>query len=153
MDDSAPPDDSIRVLLRQLLLFVVLVALFSAGVRFAVVTYNRAVDGYEAFGAIWQTHDMLTIYMRENNGEWPQNWDDLQPSFSITNQGYGAPDLAWVSDRVSVDFGFEPIEFASSTKHHDGPLRVLQLPDGKDNGETQSANQRLKSSILTRASW
>ena len=93
---------------------------------------------------------MLTIHMSKSDGEWPQDWDDLQSAFSISNQGYGAPNLAWVSDRVRIDFAFDPIVFASSIKRHDRPLRVLTRPDGEDNGDTQSANERLRSFILAR---
>lgn len=147
------PDKSMRSSLRQLLPFLFVVALVSAGVGVPVVIYRRVFEAHDAFGAVWQAHDMLTNYMHTNNGEWPQNWDDLQQSFSETNAGYGVPNLEWVRARVSVDFGFNPNAFASSTQNVDGHFHVLHLADGTDNRETQDANQRLKSTVLSRDSW
>jgi len=152
MDDLQPGNVSTRLARRGLLLLVVIVALVLAGgMWLAIHTYTSCFDALEMFSATWQTHDMLHLYMYNHNGEWPENWDDLRPYFAMTNGGYGAPDLAWVRERVGVEFGFDPIAFASSAKHHDGQLRMLYLADGGDNGEVQDANDRLRAFILSRA--
>lgn len=153
MASSLLPDKSMRSSLRQMLLFLFVVALVSVGVGVPVVISRRVFEAHDTFSAVWQAHDMLTNYMHTNKGEWPQNWDDLQQSFSVTNSGYGVPDLEWVRARVSVDFGFNPKAFASSTQQHDGHFHILHLADGTENRETQEANQRLKSTVLSRDSW
>ncbi len=146
-----PPvqDHSRRFSLRRLLLLLTVVAMISAGARFVYVHYHRAFAGYEAFGAIWQTHDMLIHYMNNNDGDWPSRWDDLRASFAYTNQGYGAPDVNWLEQRVTVDFSFDPSGFTSADTTRGKPFYVLLLPGGNSNGDTQEANRRIKTFVLS----
>jgi hypothetical protein len=136
--------------LRCLLLTVGAVSVFIAGTRFVYVEYHRAVAGHEAFHAVWQTHDMLIHHMSQNEGKWPSDWAELESSFACTNPGYGAPDTAWLRDRVLVDFTFDPTALAQRADFRQQLPGVLFLADGSSNAETQAANQRITRFVQSR---
>jgi len=144
-----PNKVTIRFATRRLLIGVAIVALMIASVSYAIHAYNSAFRSLEEFSAIWLTHDMLANYMGETDGEWPDNWGDLEPAFvSINRQAYGVPDLDWVRDRISIDFGVDLAKIAASRDGRDDQLHAVRMTSGVENGETRSANARLMSAIL-----
>jgi len=86
---------------------------------------------------------MLVHYLNNNDGAWPTGWDDLRESFEFTNQGYGAPNLDWLKQRVAINFSFDPARLVSATTTRDKPLRVFALPDGSSNTDLDRANERI----------
>jgi hypothetical protein len=105
--------------------FVVCVAIVSLGAFIAVFSireYKSVFRSFETFSAVWLTHDMLVAHMNHTNGDWPSDWDDLEPYFKSINPGYGLPDLAWVRDRVHIDFNFDPTALDSSTATQDNTI-------------------------------
>jgi hypothetical protein len=149
MVNSKQGDKAIRFSIRRLLVVIVFVAALLAVVRFSIHAYKSAFKGLEDFNAIWLAHDMLTTYVSRTNGEWPDNWDDLQPIFdSPMSQPYGAPDLDWVRDRIAIDFDIDPNAFVASNNPEDRSVDAIRMADGTQNGETRDANARIKSVIL-----
>lgn len=141
-----------RLSLRTLLALVTVIALIAAVVGFSIHTYRSAFEVFEKFNSIWLTHDMLIAHLHRTDGAWPTEWKDLEPEFSWVNSSYGAPDLDWVRERIVIDFDFDPSTLDPSTAENDNQLQVMSMADGTDNGEIQSANQRLRSSLLSRRS-
>lgn len=142
-------DDSTRFSLRRSLVGIAVIALVITAARFSVRAYHSLFEPHADFSAIWLTHDMLLSYLTQTDGEWPENWDDLQPIFdSPVSQPYGLPDLHSARERVSIDFDFEPELLTTSPAHSDRPVQFILMEDGSQNRETRAANQRIRSAIL-----
>jgi hypothetical protein len=134
--------------LRHLLMVVIVTAGLSALSRYAVIVRNHAIERSEALFAMRLSQDMLFVHLASNNGRWPKTWNDLSPSFAIANRGYRVPNLVWISDRIVVDFKFDPIEFSSRIEDHSLPLRVIQTGKDADFNFSSKANDGIKSFVL-----
>ena len=111
---------------------LVVVAVLSVGV-FATVTYNSIMQGVGEFYAIWGCHDAISVHIADNDGEWPNSWDDLTPSFEQCNRS--SKEVA--EYRKLVVINFRP----NATI---GGSRLISLLDGTKNGEIENANTRLR---------
>ncbi len=144
--------DSTRSSWRGLLVCVAIISLGAFIVVFSIRAYKSVFRSYETFSSVWLTHDMLVAHMYHTNGDWPSDWDDLDPYFKSINQGYGLPDLAWVRDRVDIDFNFDPTSLDSSIATQDNTIRAMRMADGSENGEIRNANERIRLFAINRQS-
>lgn len=132
---------------------VVVVCLGMCITVFSIFVRNHLRASFETMSAIWLTHDMLVAHVNQNNGDWPASWSDLDPYFTAINpRGYGLPDLAWVRDRVDIDFDFDPEALASSIAAQDRFASPIRTVDGTVNGEICNANERIRALVSSRRS-
>ena len=153
MANPGSKDDGRRSPLRSIGFCVAAVAIFATLTGISVRVYNSAFRSFETFSAVWLTHDMLVAHMSETNGKWPTGWKDLEPEFaSVNSGGYGVPSLAWVQDRVTIDFDFDPSSLDSPSSKQHNVVRVMNMADATDNAEIRNANERIRSFLLNRRS-
>lgn len=148
MANAQQSDKAFRFSIRSALIGFGFIAILLAAGRYTIRTYNSAIQSLESFSVIWLTHDMLVIHMVRNGGQWPSDWGALNPVFTAANGGYGAPDLAWVKERITIDFEVDPTTLSATKHSRDHQLHAIRMADGTENGETRAANARLKSAIL-----
>lgn len=143
-NDTRAEQTAARSLLRRALVYVATLSLCSFIAVLSVLAYKSVSRSSETFSAVWLTHDMLVAYMSHTNGNWPSDWDDLDPYFNSSNQGYGLPDLKWVRNRVDINFNFETTSLNSSIAVQDNALSAMRMSDGSENGELRNANERIR---------
>ena len=137
---------------RRPLVCVTIVILVAVIAVFSIRAYNSVFRSFEIFSAVWITHDLLVAHMNHTNGNWPSDWDDLDPYFTSINRGYGLPNLAWVRDRVHIDFDFDPTSLDSSIATKGNAVWAIHMADGSENGEIRNANERIRSFAINRQS-
>lgn len=72
--------------------------------------HKESIEAEKTLHAYYLVLDILMVYAQSNDGRWPQKWDDLKgvtperkhPIWIWPN------DLASISQRVEVDFGWIP---------------------------------------------
>lgn len=121
-----------RPFLKRVLLF----ALAFAGVYVCYSLTRAAFEAPEitrdAYAQLWVV-DALKKHMHLNSGEWPRNWEELAPSFSVMAR---ESNCEWVLDqlrqRVEIDFTANPVELAKvRAVNGTVPFRVIWLRSGK----------------------
>lgn len=105
----------------------------SALIAAAAIGYRHmsatALDAY----AVWWVADIVVEYLDTHERRWPQDWDDLRPSFaSVCAKVGNAP---WrfeeLCDRVEIDFSADPKQLEKApVVEGQPPFRVVYLRSG-----------------------
>jgi WD40 repeat protein len=132
-------------ILRYLLIVGTLVVVGVIVFSLWMVYYTHAVIRPEAY-AVWQTADLVTLYMERHNGEWPRSWEDLRPLADARGKGphvanrEGVEEISFMPridiDRlqqlVEVDWSVDARELARmSWRDQEPALRVIWLRSGR----------------------
>jgi len=90
-------------------------------------TLEAVYDSY----AVKTTADLIIEHMKENEGRWPSDWDDLRHIAQTKHMHSGA--FPEVADRVNVDWDADPSELRKAEPRPDGPpFRVIWLKSSRD---------------------
>jgi hypothetical protein len=114
------------IAMRRAIVLTVLVGLPTA----AVLTYRHLDDVTRDCYAVWWVADMVVVHMEDNDGAWPNDWDELHRAYRICVERTSARPWSFeeLRDRVEVDFDVDPTRLPI-----DGvPQRVIWLRDGSD---------------------
>ncbi len=96
----------------------VVAILFVLGL-FAFRAYAYGIDDvYAQSGAA----RMVIAHMKNNQGEWPANWESLRPQFDSGNSGVGGWSFEKYKSRVWVDFEVEVDDLKKQSHSSDKPL-------------------------------
>ncbi len=119
--------------LRKLLLLVAIVAVVLVAACWLYGHfYWFPTEGVQNSYANMCVGELITDYLRENDNEWPTNWDDLEPIYArrYASTYGGAAFFASMRDRVTVDWETNPSELLQRAGHDH--IRVIRLKDGSD---------------------
>ncbi|MCA9260823.1 MAG: hypothetical protein KDA61_16530 [Planctomycetales bacterium] len=133
--------DGVRRRLVYAALFIVasslgLVILFPWLQLFTPRFWDHVVD----VNALSQVTDMVVHYILDNNDGPPRDWYDLEGVFEDSNESYGVPDIAYLQNRVEIDFA--NLEALRSGSPEPGAAVVLRLRSGRET-EGSSLGQEL----------
>lgn len=123
--------------LRNLIVGVAICAVVLTCVLFVKRIIDAPNDAYRN----WGMSDLIIAYMNENDGEWPQSWDDLKPvCIELRRSGRmsGWDDIESLEQTVNIDFNFDPVAASSAitSRTLKPDFRVIWLK----NGSTASFN-------------
>lgn len=93
--------------------------------RYATVTVPNAY-------AVEWVGSMVVGYLRQNDGRWPQSWDDLRPIYDQHVEKSGRPwTFEELKSRVVVEWDVDVERLRQMPPSADGPpFRVIRLRDG-----------------------
>jgi hypothetical protein len=118
-----------RFRLRTLILIVAVLSVVLAIVYYANNVNQTIRNSY----AVWWVGDMVVEHMRANDGQWPQNWDDLRDDYQTCVKRSGQP---WQFDelkrRVKIKWDANPNDLLVDQSDGVPNFRVIWLSDGTD---------------------
>jgi hypothetical protein len=108
---------------------------FIVATGLVIWTVHSALEGVRNAYAVWWVADMVVEHLEANDGEWPQNWDDLRDDYQTCVNRSGQPwSFEELRSRVVVDWYAKPSELAAlANRGSDPPFRVIWLTDGSNN--------------------
>jgi hypothetical protein len=112
------------------LAFTVLTVFIGAVFLFLRMIEQTVMDAYR----VWGTGDMLVEYMEANDGQWPQNWDDIRQFMADHPRRYaGVAGFEDVHGHMDIDFTFDPwsVETSSEFEESKPAFRATWLRNGK----------------------
>ena len=81
--------------------------------------------------AVWWVAGMVVDHMIANDGQWPENWEDLRDDYQSCVQRSGQPwPLDELMHRVRVDWDVDPRELTNQQSDGVADFRVIWLADG-----------------------
>jgi len=110
--------------LRRLFVLVTLFAIVLSVCRWFYITGPVAIrNGYAGL----TTSEMTIVFMEQNEGKWPQSWDDLRPCFeSACKRQSDYCTFEELQSCMGIDFGFSPQEFVATVREG-GEVPELQV--------------------------
>jgi hypothetical protein len=115
-----------RYVLRSLL-FVLLpiLTILSAVVGMKICYFGKSItDGHLERNAV----ELLTLYMEDHEGDWPDNWESLEPQFKVVF-GFGPSADQFIEDcknRIAIDFSANADALRQQARTNDKPtFRVV----------------------------
>lgn len=148
---------SLRALLVGVTFFCIAVFLFRLIVwpwllPFTHGYWEEVSDQY----ALWQTQEMISLFISTNPGEIPSSWEELRKQYNDTNQSYGTPGLSSLKARVVVDFlalsETARIDFPQNERKKTPVIRIKARVKGgvmKLTPEEEEVNLRIRNSLRT----
>jgi hypothetical protein len=114
----------------MLLVFTLLTVIVGGAFSFLRMIEQTVMDSYR----VWGTGDMLVEYMKQNNGQWPKEWSDVQ-EFMANNsfQHAGMSSFAEVRRHIEIDFSFDPasVDTTIDFDESEPSFRAVWLRNGK----------------------
>jgi len=110
---------------RELFAVVAVVAVLAAIIGGAIRGVNREYRIHEDRYAIWQTQEMLHLYIDENKGALPSSWDELAPYFLRTKNLGWAEDFDAHKALVDINFTLDAKDFCTSRTEENSTLPKL----------------------------
>ena len=81
-------------------------SVFAIGCR----SYRESIEAEETLHAYYLVMDVVTVFVKANEGTWPKSWDELKSVSPAREHAVWAwpDDLSQIAQRVEVDFGVIP---------------------------------------------
>jgi hypothetical protein len=112
---------------------LLLAALLISGVWFAVSCVKNQMQLMHDCYCIELAACVVIEYMRENEGRWPREWEDLNKPYATASKAF---DDVWsfdeVQSRVDIDWSADPGLLKTATSHGtEPPFKVIWLRNGQ----------------------
>lgn len=124
----------------------ILIVTLIASVFFAFKFYNaRAIEKVKANMDQSIAGSMIINFLKDNNDQWPEGWDDLKPYFLAFSKSANKEE-AWNSykKRVSVDFSINTEDLRARCIAGDKDLLVVQTKvDPRGHEKKMNPNLRI----------
>ena len=110
--------------------FTVLTVIIGGAFLFLRMIEKTVMDAYR----VWGTGDMLVAYMEANDGQWPEDWDDVRRFMAEHPRQYAA--VTGFNDvyvHMDIDFTFDPASVDTTIEFDESQpaFRATWLRNGK----------------------
>ena len=114
--------------LRTLFILVAITALVLWIGRSLFEAYQAPWDSY----ATWDGANLIIDHLRDHNGEWPKDWNDINLALQKRGQTRGGQSIDELKRRLTIDFNAEPAKLVTEIAQGDQPpFNVIRLRNGK----------------------
>ncbi len=102
-----------------------------AGLGYSIYqAFNSVPDAY----AQWWVADMVIEHMEQNQGAWPNGWEELREPHRVLVERSGQPPLSFdkLRARVAIDFDADTATLVRVSQGKEPPFRVVNLRSGRE---------------------